>query len=886
MKIVFTIVLLCSFLPSNAQDIAPELRQKLTGKTKFEDVKTTINNHYEAKLNTLEPRDSVARKAIMRQMKKWNRQFWLSEYYTNADGLVQDKNKIDDEAFTKLNNNNNSNVYARQAINWINQGPFNADKGIGRVDKIAFHPTNPNVIYAGTPHSGLYKTFDGGDTWFNTSPNLPSLGISGIAIDPSNPQIIYVLTGDANSGESSLVNTYLYRSNSAGVFKSYDGGSNWERSGFLASSFVDYRGADLIINPFNPNILIAATSNGIYRTTNGGVVWDYVSSAKVFDLEFKPNNPSIVYATNNTFLKSTDGGITFSSINIPALAGADRISIGVTAANSNKVFLFAGPGINVNSFRGLFISTQSGDANTFSLATNTPNLFYDFTGSAAQQLLTNTTNGQSNYNNCIAVSPTNENEIYVGGLCVWKSTNGGIGWTQISAYWPSGNPYTHPDIHELKFNPLNSALFCGNDGGVYKYNGAGWDIKYVGIAASQFYHFERENDEGDIWGGSQDNGILEQAAGGNYFLYNGGDGYDVMTDHEYLVANGDDDDVYMTVNASIKKDFAGTITDINVPGNIQFFGNLAMSPVEEDKIYVGYQNGVYRSTDAGSNWNNIGASGNWCISTCRTNDNRVYAAGTGIAGQRLFRMDLATFAITNITPPAPYDNALKITDIEVNPTSANDIWISVGGTEANAKVFASGNGGNSWTNLTFNLPNVPIFCIKKDANNYGLYVGTSIGVFYKKSGNNFWEPYSNGLPPVPVTEIELWPEPNPVGGNVPSNAPTIPEIWISTFGRGIWYTQQYSNTCDVNLTLNGGVVGQLVKEATGVINSSQNLQGGVGTSVKYNAGNYILLTDGFFAPLNSSFQTFNSGCGGQIDLNRAAPARASSAPAETIPKKR
>jgi photosystem II stability/assembly factor-like uncharacterized protein len=864
MKIVITIALLFSFLISNAQiDMTLELSQKLSNKTKFSDIKNTVLEHYNSKLNVLQNKDSTVRKLIMRQLKMWNRQFWLSEYYTDGNGIVQDKNKVDGEALKNLQNNTSTNnALARQNINWINQGPFYSDNGIGRIDKIAFHPTNPNIMYAGSPYGGLYKSLDGGTSWYNTSPNLPSLGISGIAIDPINPQIVYVLTGDANSSDLGIVNSYFYRSNSAGVFKSYDGGNNWERTGFLAPTFVNYRGMDLVINPSNPNILIAATTNGIYRTTNGGQIWDYISSINVFEIKFKPGDANTVYASGSSFYKSTDAGASFSFIPVPVSVGANRISIGVTTANPNRVVLLAGPKLTDLSFNGIFTSNNSG--NSFSLLTQSPNVFSNTIGLVSYT-------DQSGYDNCIAISPTNENDIYVGGLCVWRSTNGGSSWGQASAYRPSDNPYMHPDIHELKFNPLNNNLFCGNDGGVYYYNGSTWDRKYTGITATQFFHFERENDEGDIWGGAQDNGIQEQNGAAAYFEYKGGDGYDVMTDNEYMVADGDGDDVYMSINASIKKDFAGTITDINVPSNTQFFANLAMSPVLEDKIYAGYQNGIWRSFDAGSNWGNIGASANWCISTCRNDDNRIYAAGDGIANVRLYRYDLNLSTLTNITPPSPYVNTLKITDIDVNPTNSNDVWISVAGTTANAKVFATGNGGANWTNISFNLPNVPIFCIKRDASN-GLYVGTSIGVFYKRNSNSYWEPFSNGLPPTPVTEIELWPEPNPVGGIVPAYAPSTPEVWVSTFGRGIWYTQQFSNTCDATLSLSGAVTGTLVKEATGVINSQQNLQGGAGTNVKYNAGNYILLTDGFFAPLHTKFQTFTTGCGNIIDLNRTVNA--------------
>jgi hypothetical protein len=876
MKITILIALLFCTLKSNAQDITPELKQKLTGKTKFEDVKTSINKHYEAQLNTLQPKDSVQRKTIMRQLKKWNRQFWMNENYTDANGIVQDKSKIDNEAFKNLrdlNTNNNNNVSARQNINWINHGPTNSTKGIGRVDKIAFHPTDPNIMYAGTPYGGLFKTTDAGANWYNISPNLSSLSISGIAIDYTNPQIIYVLTGYANGGsgcfdgEACLTLGEL-RAFSQGVFKSYDGGSSWLATGQLET--INFQGSELVINPQNPNILLAATTVGLFRTTNGGASWQRTETGNINDVKFKPNDGNIVYIAGNFYNKrSTDGGSTFNFMDIPQLQSYRR-AIAVTPVNPNRVVIFGGSkttDINgVTTYTGgVFSSNNAGLS--FTPKNTTTDLFSSAAGLAG-------TGAQYSYNICIAISPTNENIIYTGGLCVWSSIDSGANWIRSSDYSFDDANYMHPDIHELKFNPLNGSLFCGNDGGVYKKNGAAWDIKYNGIAATQFYHFAAEKQLNKAWGGAQDNGISEQISVGSgaYQLTNFGDGYDVLTDHNYLVSGGTNTNHYSTLNDIVVKNGVG----FSVPNNISFFGNLAMAPNDKDKLYVGYYQAVFLrnptvTTGTHAGWDSLGTvSGNWCISTCRNNANILYAAGSGISGQRLFRMNVSTNTTTFITPPAPYNINLKITDIDVNPTNSNELWISIAGTVANAKVFTSSNGGTNWTNISFNLPNVPIFCIKRDANNV-LYAGTSIGMFAKRSGINYWEPFSNGLPAVPITEIEIWPEPNPVGGIVPSYAPTTPEVWASTYGRGIWYTQIYNNNCDFDLPLSGLILGQHVKEATNNITSNQFLQGGAGTNVKYNAGNSILLTNGFFAGNGAKFQTFTAGCGNAIDLNRVAP---------------
>ncbi|MBK9736944.1 MAG: hypothetical protein IPO92_19130 [Saprospiraceae bacterium] len=123
----------------------------------------------------------------------------------------------------------------------------------------------------------------------------------------------------------------------------------------------------------------------------------------------------------------------------------------------------------------------------------------------------------------IAIDPTDENIILAGGLCLWRSEDGGYDWSQETAYWPVSDflhEYIHPDQHFLAYAP-NGKLYVANDGGVYYSmdNGDDWDFIETGLSATQFHHFEWENDEGDPWGGAQDNGILQRINGFRYTIY-------------------------------------------------------------------------------------------------------------------------------------------------------------------------------------------------------------------------------------------------------------------------------------------------------------------------------------------------------------------------------
>ena len=842
-SILISLFLILPCLLISQQQLDAELSDKLEGKQKFQEIKTTILDHYQKN---------------DKQSKFWNRHFWMAENYMDADGNSVAKSKVDYQGLTSEIKKRKVNSQRGQPTPWTLEGPTYVEDGggIGRVDVLAFHPTSPNIIFAGSPHGGLFKSFNGGVNWFPIGDMLASVGVAGIAIDPTNADIIYVLSGNADGG--GLVTRYGYLLPSLGVFKTTDGGENWDL--LTLPENEQYTGRDLIIDPSNPNVLLVATSKGIFRTTNGGQDWSKSSGWNAndnhWDLEFHPTNSSIVYSTlDGFFVRSLDNGLSFQYPQGNTLSPG-RIAIGTTINNPAKVYLFAGyPKEYVdNGFQGFFMSNNEGSS--FTLMANTPNLFASF------GTFQDFTSNQSSYNIAIAVSPLNDQVIYVGGLSCWKSVDGGVNWDQISSYssMGAGLTYLHPDIHALAFNPLSMKLFCGNDGGVYErfYPAGGgteyWQPRINGLSIATFYHFEYANDEGDLWGGCQDNGILERSSGGLFMEYAGGDGYDMMTDHPYLVDNGEADDIYYTVNDIVYKD-CGMVVDCDITpiDNTEFFGNLAMSPTDEDKIYVGYQQGLYRSLNAGDDWLFLGNKpANWAVSSCQTSDNVVYHSGTNNNATGIFKYIAGFTSSSDRTPgltSVGYTLGLKITDIDVSLSDHNIVYLSVAGTSANSKVFKTTNGGILWENLSFDLPNVPMFSIKSDDSG-GIYVGTSIGVYYKRNGINNWEYFGNGLPPVPVTEIEL----DPIIG--------LPYIYVSTFGRGIWKTVIYDQTCVISKNLLGDVEGIQYHEASEQINSSQTISANPGTNIKYNSGGRIFLTPGFLAKQGTIFKTYNTGCGG------------------------
>jgi hypothetical protein len=252
---------------------------------------------------------------------------------------------------------NNSSLYkSLPPCNWQPIGPVqNAEprstKGRGRINVVCVDPSNPDVIYFGAPAGGIWKSINAGVSWTPLADYLPQIGVSGIAVDPNNSNIIYISTGDKDHTDSSY---------SIGVLKSINRGVNWSTTGL---SNYAYRGSgDILINPTNSQMLWCATSTGLYRTINGGVSWTNQLAGNFTQgtLRLKPNDPTVVYVSSrNKLYKSTDSGSAFSNIgsaDLPADSG--RLIFDVTAADSNLVYCLSST--TTDTFQGIYKSTDGG----------------------------------------------------------------------------------------------------------------------------------------------------------------------------------------------------------------------------------------------------------------------------------------------------------------------------------------------------------------------------------------------------------------------------------------------------------------------------------------------------------------------------------------------
>lgn len=412
---------------------------------------------------------------------------------------------------------------------WTFQGPSQAltgNNGLGRINCITFHPTDANTIWIGSAGGGPWETTDGGNTWTPMYNNLPVLGVSCITINPLNPNTIYICTGDAD-GQDSYSSTY-----SMGVFKSTDGGNTWDTTGlqWVASDY--YIAGSLVINPLDTNTVLLASSQGIYRSLNGGQSWTNEIAGDYKQIMYNPADTSIVYAAAYNLAniyRSADGGATW--LQITNNTSDLRVALAVTPANPAIVkAVFAN---NAYGLDGIFSSSDSGKTfvkicSDSSCANNI--LSFNST------LNTNSCGGQGWYDLCIVISPTDSNQVLVGGINTWQSTNGGVSW-KIVTEWTSSLPgvqLLHADKHFMAFDPhANSVLYQSNDGGVFKTSNPAsqtWTDLTNGIEITEFYRIAVSDIAGYVIGGCQDNGSKLVNGGGVLTQLTGGDGMECQMD--------------------------------------------------------------------------------------------------------------------------------------------------------------------------------------------------------------------------------------------------------------------------------------------------------------------------------------------------------------------
>ncbi len=653
----------------------------------------------------------------------------------------------------------------KDTSNWVFAGPINIG---GRLTDVEMHPSDMQTIYAGAASGGIFKSTDQGISWIPVFDDALSLSIGDIAIAPSDPEIIYVGTGEANAGGGSQ--TY----DGIGIYKSINGAQTWEYLGLAECRNV----GRIVVHPVNPDIVyVAAMGNlfaenperGIYKTTDGGQSWQNIlfisDSTGGIDIVLHPQHPDTLYASMWQRVRRPDresyGGITsgiYRSYNggqdweeltngLPS-PGNNVGRIGIDISKSDPNVLYSIYADAVGYFQGVFKSTDNGDS---WIQTNDASL-------------ANCYQSYGWWFGRISIDPINPDIIYVIGFDLYKTINGGNSWTNISS------PYVHVDHHGFYSHPLNhNFLINGNDGGLYISENGGNSWTWINnLPVTQFYtcDIDRQHPE-RLYGGTQDNGTNRTLTGNNNDWANifGGDGFYVLVDPEnnnYIYAEYQYGNFARSTNGGTTFNYA--MSGISSSDRKNWNTPVVFDPTDPQVLYYG-ANRLYKSTNRAASWS--------AISTDLTNGpgvNIVYGTITTISVSPInpeiiyVGTDDGNVWVSSTTGTG-WENLSSglpdrwVTRITADPVDENTAYVTFSGYRWNEflpHIFRTIDKGSNWEDISGNLPEVPVNDIIVDPeNNSKLYIATDVGTFVTHDLGLNWEMLGANLPNVPVTNMKL-----------------------------------------------------------------------------------------------------------------------------------
>lgn len=657
---------------------------------------------------------------------------------------------------------------------WQSIGPTNFS---GRVISVAINPLNPNTIYVGAASGGLWRSRTGGlgGDWQRVITGFPVLGVNAIAIDPSDTSTMYIGTGEVYRYQVStggIVIRTTRGSYGMGILKTTNAGATWTRS--LDWSYHQQRGVQAIrINPLHTRTIVAATSEGVYRTRDGGATWTNVLNViGAHDLVVHPTDTTKILVACGNFsslgfgvYRSTDAGNSFSRVStLPNFSGKGMLEL--FAANPDIVFASLGD------------STTS----TGRLARTT-----DF-GATWSIVSTEALYGvQGWYSHFVAVHPTDVNQVVRGGVNIYKSTNGGASSSQRSgAYF---------DMHNYAHHPTNpNILYVVSDGGVYRSTNFGDSYQDVnaGLLTSQFYNgFSTSASDSNMALGQTQDRFGWKYVGSTIWPMGGVDeiGWTAINqanDQFQYAGNRNGGAIYK----SIDRGNAFTSSSSGISGGVPAWNTpFALSRSNPNVLYFA-RSIVFKSTNAAASWTatNGGAAldGNpaLAIAIAPTNPDTAFVATiptSGLGRTRLHRTTNGGISWSDVTGTLPNRYLL---DIAVDPVDSRIVYVAIGGFDT-MRVAKSTNAGTAWLDASGSLPNVPTTAVAFDPfNSRIVYVGNDIGVFVSSNGGATWSSFNDGLPDaVLVADLVV--------------SPSSRKLRLASHGNGVFERKLASTTTGV-----------------------------------------------------------------------------------------
>lgn len=657
---------------------------------------------------------------------------------------------------------------------WTWLGPGNVG---GRLRTVLYHPTVANRLWVGSVSGGIWRSNDDGVSWTPVNDFMANLAVSSLILDPSSTNTMYAATGEGFGNLDALPG--------AGIFRSADGGVNWSQ--LASTNNEEFRYVNrLSHHPSAISTLLAATSDGtgagrIVRSTNGGTSWteSLLLDTPATDVKFQPSNGNRVLlgaaawvsdnTTNNgSVWLSTDAGVSFATENgtgtnpLPLTTGRCEVAWGT--GNTAYVLLDIGNG-------ALYRTTDLG-AN-WSLQNGTVPVF----GSSGSQ---------GWYDNVLWVDPTNNANVIIGGVDLWRSTNSGVSFTQISDWqfsFDADSLSAHADHHSIISHPgfdgvTNRQVYFANDGGLYKAANVytvsrytGWTSRNNGLGITQFYGGAAAADGSKFLGGTQDNSNPFWDGGGtsSWQITDTGDGglaaihptnsNTMYAEHQYL-------DIQKSTNGGTTwNDAQSGLLDVG-RGQAPFVAPFRMDPNTPATLWAGSYR-LWRSTNSAGSWSlisNTTVPNNFFVSAIGIkpgNSNEVWAGYTDGSILRTTNGGTSWTTVDDNGGTPPPDSA-AVTDIAVSPFFSGEALITLSGYNTD-NVWVTFNGGSSWSRRTGTapdtLPALQVNSISYHPTNVDfIYIGTDLGVMASNDFGVHWQvapayPDNDGPANVEVDDI-------------------------------------------------------------------------------------------------------------------------------------
>jgi photosystem II stability/assembly factor-like uncharacterized protein len=724
-------------------------------------------------------------------------------------------------------------------LQWRLAGPDNKS---GRSTDVLGITGNPNIIYAAFATGGLWKTEDGGDNWKSLFDKEATQSIGNIALAPSNTNILYVGTGEANIFRASLPGM--------GMYKSMDAGKTFQHIGLENTGTI----ARVVVHPKNPNVVYAAASGnewtynkdrGVYQTMDGGKTWKKIlfesEKSGCIDLAMDPSDPNTLYASmwnrirrrwsdpmpedSDHIYKTTDGGKTWKIIDkgLPDTKGTGRIGLAVSHSNPNVLYAFVDdhnkkrdprPGETDSYERqvqkvviGGAIYRSNNKGESWEKMGEIHDFFKPFSGTYGWVF------------SQIRVDPKNENEIYVLGVSMGKSEDGGKTWKQFR---PSDRKSEgiHGDNHALWFDVENpERIILGNDGGVSTTMDGGkiWNNFFDKIPTTQFYTVAYDMQQPfNVFGAIQDEGTFSGSVNNTFGKPQdssvrswdyapGGEGTQIQVDpkNSNIVFSSTYYGRLMKTDMSlpdsiknhrIKTFFVGAIDSLRG----EWLAGTKMSKFDNNVIYHGLQH-LYKSEDGGENWKIISPDLSYndkskmgvypyliyhqAITAIEEGkDPEILYAGTDDG--RVWRCANAYHAADRwieVTKGLPVNkHVAKITASKFNPGRVYVVLNDRRQDNHTPYMYVSENFGMTWKSVSSNLPLSPVNVLIEDLDNASvLYCGTDMGAYISKDSGKSWTVINGNIPAaVSVNDMFIHPRDK--------------KLVIGTYGRGVYVIDDLS----------------------------------------------------------------------------------------------